>query len=322
MNEAEWRACSDPDVMVDYASNKVSSRKLRLFGCACCRRIEHLLIDDRSRIAVKNTEFYLDDVINADELERSWDSAHKARLAVGEKCQGQCEALTQAIRRALRTDFPTQFAAKANVNSVPVQTFVDLGFDLAIAASEERATILEMWEERYSQTKLRGRDQLLSFLRRISAALDSGDDIDLRNAVEAARLASARWLAATAASRVAWGTQADWQEGLLAKSVARFAGEASNSVDEKRSQCALLREIIGDPRRLQENNKSPTECGDETLLAAAKEMYEKRDFDKMSRLGELLREAGCDDQEMLDHCNSGVDHVLGCWVLDKVLRKS
>jgi hypothetical protein len=43
MNEAEWQACTAPQPMLEYLRGKVTDRKLRLFGCACCRRVWSLL---------------------------------------------------------------------------------------------------------------------------------------------------------------------------------------------------------------------------------------------------------------------------------------
>lgn len=53
MTEAEWLRCADVSEMLDFLADRVSSRKFRLFACACCRRLWHLLSDDRCRQAVE-----------------------------------------------------------------------------------------------------------------------------------------------------------------------------------------------------------------------------------------------------------------------------
>jgi hypothetical protein len=59
MTQEEWLACAEPRTMLeflmDFLPGKVSERLLRLFGCACCRRIWHLL-DERSRNDVEHAE--------------------------------------------------------------------------------------------------------------------------------------------------------------------------------------------------------------------------------------------------------------------------
>lgn len=68
MTESEWLASTNPNAMLDHLRGKVSNRKLRLFACACCRNVWHLLTDDRSRLAVEVAERYADHQITKEEL--------------------------------------------------------------------------------------------------------------------------------------------------------------------------------------------------------------------------------------------------------------
>jgi hypothetical protein len=55
MTEAEWLACADPTSMLACLRGKLTPRKVRLFGCACHRRIWHLL-DATTRTFVRMSE--------------------------------------------------------------------------------------------------------------------------------------------------------------------------------------------------------------------------------------------------------------------------
>jgi hypothetical protein len=72
MTEADWLKCENPHLMLEYLKTpcratrrKSGQRKLRLFGCACCRRIWYLLADDRLRNAVVVAERFADGLATA-----------------------------------------------------------------------------------------------------------------------------------------------------------------------------------------------------------------------------------------------------------------
>ncbi len=68
MTEAEWLSCNDPRRLLNSMYGIASQRKLRLFACACCRRIWHLLADESCRQAVEFAEQYADGRASSDQM--------------------------------------------------------------------------------------------------------------------------------------------------------------------------------------------------------------------------------------------------------------
>jgi hypothetical protein len=75
MTEQEWLACNVPDALLMHLTPASSDRKLRLFACACCRRMWDLLPEGPSRWAVETSERFADGEVGADDLHRSWSTA-------------------------------------------------------------------------------------------------------------------------------------------------------------------------------------------------------------------------------------------------------
>jgi hypothetical protein len=60
VTEQEWLDCADPGKMLDYLHSIASERKLRLFACACCRRIPGYLESEPDRRGLELTECDVD----------------------------------------------------------------------------------------------------------------------------------------------------------------------------------------------------------------------------------------------------------------------
>ena len=60
----------------------------------------------------------------------------------------------------------------------------------------------------------------------------------------------------------------------------------------------------------------------DTVVAIARQMYDAREFGAMPILADALQDAGCEDEQVLNHCRDATaPHVRGCWVCDLVLGK-
>jgi hypothetical protein len=80
----------------------------------------------------------------------------------------------------------------------------------------------------------------------------------------------------------------------------------------------VFRDIFGNPFRPVTFSQ---EWRTDTVVALARQMYDSRAFDRMPILADALQDAGCDSEDVLDHCRGEGPHVRGCWVVDLVLGK-
>jgi len=116
MTETEWLACGDTWDMVQALGDHASDRKLRLYACGCCRRLWHLLSDERSRRAVEIAEQYADEPCSPEEQKQYADGP----LSVEERIQ----ALLAADTVEPYTDGPTSPEQRTRVHCAAGQVLM------------------------------------------------------------------------------------------------------------------------------------------------------------------------------------------------------
>jgi hypothetical protein len=82
LTESQWLADAPVFDLTDFIAEVGSGRKLRLFTHACCRRVEHLLVDPRSRSALVAVSRYAEGECGRDELVAHWRGARAAKRAI------------------------------------------------------------------------------------------------------------------------------------------------------------------------------------------------------------------------------------------------
>jgi hypothetical protein len=102
--------------------------------------------------------------------------------------------------------------------------------------------------------------------------------------------------------------------------VARATWQAAEAAytAERQLQATYLRDIVGDP--LHCPAVDPVWQRPEVVVFAEL-IYERRAFERLPELADLLEEVGCADHCLLAHCREPIQHVLGCWAVDLLTGK-
>jgi hypothetical protein len=215
MTEAEWLTMTEPHLYLMYPGNLTSPRKRRLFACACCRRIWHLLTDPCYQDAVEVAERFADGLATKDHLAKARAAARSLEYS-----------LTPAGQAASAAFYVTELETPVNM---------------------------------------------------------------LAPAVE------------------------------VATAVRRAVPDSEEA--EKLLQCAVLRDIFGNPFRPAVIDLSWLTWNGGTVRQLAEVVCEEGRFADLPILADALEEAGCTEQDILDHCRQPGEHVRGCWVVDLLLGK-
>ena len=125
-----------------------------------------------------------------------------------------------------------------------------------------------------------------------------------------------RYAAACAAASCASNTPEVRDEDI--RVVVNATSDAADTT-EQTHQAELLRDVFGNPFRSTALD-SLWLTSDVVTLAIG--IYDERAFDRMPILADALQDAGCNNDDILDHCRGSGQHVRGCWVIDLLLGKT
>jgi hypothetical protein len=162
MTEADWLAATDPAPMLTFLADRASERKLRLFGCACCRRVWRLL-PAAGRKAVQASEQHADGRASArrrSDARLDVACAFLAAQAQDRALDARALAAAAAIVGALSpegTEMPPLAAASATAEWAAVSA----GLSAAVTGPGEYS------EQRYSDARRREMEEQSRLAREV-----------------------------------------------------------------------------------------------------------------------------------------------------------
>jgi hypothetical protein len=124
------------------------------------------------------------------------------------------------------------------------------------------------------------------------------------------------YLAALAATWCAFNQRILEDAAWNAWHCAYYAQKVVASEEERIYQARVLCDLLGGSQSFRHPSWLTS-----TVLALATGIYEEKAFDRMPILADALQDAGCDNEEILNHCRQPGVHVKGCWVVDLLLNK-
>lgn len=301
MTEEDWHNCGDPEPLLHFLRDKGSNRKWRLFALGCCRRIEHLIADERSCRTVEVASRYADGEAAEDEVEMVRAAAYQA---VEEAWRAEYEVEAEAnfcITPEYAAATCRLYAARA--------AWVAICPDTRVSAAEAESYEDHCWRTSNDWAAAALSDDLLA-----SLGSTQGDE---------------RWLECEAAAYAA--KEEEWHVHCVL--LRDLFGEYFGPPDEEGDWLPFDPATIFPEERPQRWCLMPTRrntvlrhewlmWNDGLVRRLAQAIYDESAFDRLPILADALEEAGCTNADMLNHCRQSGEHIRGCWVVDLLLGKS
>ncbi len=322
MLESRWLECKRPSPMLRFVAGRASPRKLRLFVCACCRRLWPWLRDEAGRQAVEELERQADTRGTLTPTAAVRKLALRSMDAADEKRQAALAARQEADRRRA-----------AVWGSIWVGDPPEPSLLVRSAAEALEASAMEQ----EAQAAVRAAQLVHSLAEGLRDSGEAAQEavqvvVDGRQAA-ITRACSARWVhradreadrpvprgkAALRASQAAhW---IEMQEDSLHERHVRLDEQAAKA--ERRAQAALVRDLFGNPYHPAAIEPACLDWNEACIVKMARIIYDERKYQDMAILADALEEAGCDNSEVVNHCRQPGEHARGCWLLDLLLGRA
>ncbi len=185
MNESEWLECTEPFAMLEFLKGNISDRKLRLFACACCRRIWNFIADERSKNAVIAAESFAENSITALELNRTRTIAFEVLCSVSglpihregrfydasSAAAAAAYAVTNELNPVLPIqpdDYNTANAIELSANAFVANSFADfVKHDWSLQPNKEAYEFTDQHNSIWEEARIKELSALTPILREI-----------------------------------------------------------------------------------------------------------------------------------------------------------
>jgi hypothetical protein len=152
LDERTWLSAIEPGRLLDYLQtcSPFPERRLRLWACACARRVWHLLSDEWSRNAVELAEQLADGLLSVEKRDAAETAAREASNAILEAVEKARKSSPQHLHRLLAETSAADAAFYSVFRELAASRCADQAADamLCINSSEGYAS------ERAAQTEL------------------------------------------------------------------------------------------------------------------------------------------------------------------------
>jgi len=282
MLESRWLECKRPGPMLRYVAEFASRRKQLLFVAACCRRLWLWLRSDASRQTVEELERQAD-ASRPRALAKSVSEKARRGASAAEELRQTSETARQEAERRRASVWGSIWVGDPPEPSVLIRSAAEVQEALA---HEQEAGAAVLASQLLVAIVAEGRNSTLTAEEAVRVVV-------LGRIAAVTRIRAARWMhrADEEADRPVTRSKAALRAAQAAQWVERQE-EATRERDERqeertakaerRAQCALIRDLFGNPFQPAVIEPSYLEWNEGCLVKMARTIYDERKYQEMA----------------------------------------